>query len=275
MKTHDKSITDYLAIKGIYPKKKSGHNWFYLSPIRNETDASFCVNTSRNQWYDFGNGEGGGIVKLVNMMDGDTMEQTERRLARMTIPYQLKKEEPPTLIIQGTKRIRNAFLIEVLLERKINPDIARIYCEEVEYTLKGKPKIAIGFKNNGGGYELRTKKMKISSRPKDITTIPGLETQNIFEGFMDFLSLLTIFRAEKFKNTTHVLNGVAQKTKIPNHKAVLFIDNDPSGLDTAKYFKSRFECIEAMPYYGDCKDINDILCKGNPTEFKAKIKKLL
>ena len=59
------NLADYLHSLGYSPVKQQGINLWYKSPLREETEASFKVNTERNQWYDFGLGKGGGIIELA------------------------------------------------------------------------------------------------------------------------------------------------------------------------------------------------------------------
>ena len=61
-------IADYLHSLGYSPVKQQGINLWYKSPLREETEASFKVNTERNQWYDFALGKGGGIIELASYM---------------------------------------------------------------------------------------------------------------------------------------------------------------------------------------------------------------
>ena len=58
-------ITDYLHSLGYSPVKQQGANLWYKSPLREEHEASFKVNTEREQWYDFGAGKGGNIIALA------------------------------------------------------------------------------------------------------------------------------------------------------------------------------------------------------------------
>ena len=58
-------IADFLHSLGYSPVKQQGINLWYKSPLREEAEASFKVNTERNQWYDFGLGKGGGIIELA------------------------------------------------------------------------------------------------------------------------------------------------------------------------------------------------------------------
>ena len=50
-------IADYLHSLGYSPVKRQGNGLWYKSPLREEHEASFKVNTDRNLWYDFGAGK--------------------------------------------------------------------------------------------------------------------------------------------------------------------------------------------------------------------------
>lgn len=58
-------LADYLQSLGYTPVKQQGKNLWYKSPLREETDASFKVNTELEKWYDFGIGKGGNILALA------------------------------------------------------------------------------------------------------------------------------------------------------------------------------------------------------------------
>lgn len=67
---------------------------------------------------------------------------------------------------------------------------------EVRFSLNGKWNFAIGFPNASGGYEVRNKYFKGCIAPKGITHIRQTgepkTTCYVFEGFMDYLSFLTL-----------------------------------------------------------------------------------
>ena len=52
-------------MQGYEPHKIKGHNYWYLSPLREEKEASFKVNNHLNIWYDHGLGKGGRLVDLA------------------------------------------------------------------------------------------------------------------------------------------------------------------------------------------------------------------
>lgn len=88
-------------------------------------------------------------------------------------------------------------LLSYLQSRGIHGDIGRMFCREVHYELRKRRYFALAFGNAAGGYEVRNPYYKGCIRCKDISVIRHSrdETQNrvcVFEGFMDFLSYLTL-----------------------------------------------------------------------------------
>ena len=62
-------IADYLHSLGYSPVKQQGNGLWYKSPLREEHEPSFKVNTDRNLWYDFGAGKGGNIKRIAGALD--------------------------------------------------------------------------------------------------------------------------------------------------------------------------------------------------------------
>ena len=57
-------IVDYLEKLGHRPQKIRNNDYWYLSPLREEKEASFKVHRKLNVWYDHGLGTGGNIIDL-------------------------------------------------------------------------------------------------------------------------------------------------------------------------------------------------------------------
>ena len=94
-------LADYLQSLGYTPVKQQGRNLWYKSPLREETDASFKVNTELEKWYDFGIGKGGNINQrrktLVNGLGnagrpGITKESAAAALAQMGLSSTVRGE---------------------------------------------------------------------------------------------------------------------------------------------------------------------------------------
>ena len=59
---NQKDMVEYLQSLGYQPKKINNNDYWYLSPLRTEKEASFKINRSKNTWYDHGIGKGGRLV---------------------------------------------------------------------------------------------------------------------------------------------------------------------------------------------------------------------
>ena len=84
-------IADYLQSLGYTPVKQQGNSLWYKSPFREETEASFKVNTDRNLWFDYGLGKGGNIIALAEeLYASDYVPYLLNKIAervRTSVPY--------------------------------------------------------------------------------------------------------------------------------------------------------------------------------------------
>lgn len=198
------SIRDYLALQGVEPKQQNTRYGLYLSPLREEHSPSFKVDYIQNLWYDFGQGEGGSIIDLVMQLERCDFVQAVRLLnsgesTKVIAPAPSSGSlTVPALRILCDAPLRHPALVGYISSRGITPVVASVYCREVRYEVNGRPFFAIGFRNDAGGWELRSKHFKGGSSPKHITTIDNhADTCIAFEGFMDFLSYLSLKQAER------------------------------------------------------------------------------
>ena len=290
------SIRAYLAARGIKPRWERGNRGMYLSPLREERTASFSVSYDKNLWHDFGTGEGGSIIDLVARMEGCSEIEAARRLAigehGMLVPIHVEalrtnEPTPSRLTILSDRELTHPALLGYLTRRGIDPTIARTYCREVRYTIDGKEYFAIGFRNDAGGWELRNPRFKGSSTPKNITTLNnGSDTAMVFEGFIDFLSYLSLkdnrrqaesnracanCRGAKEEGEanpsidTAVLNSVTNLQKavpfLSRHRVVhAFLDNDDAGRKALARLEESLpstEVIDQSVFYRNHKDLND------------------
>ena len=58
-------LVEYLFSLGFTPTKIRGNNYWYISPLRNEKEASFKIDRNKNVWYDHGAGKGGTVVDFA------------------------------------------------------------------------------------------------------------------------------------------------------------------------------------------------------------------
>ena len=262
-------IIDFLALNGFKPDFNQGVNYWYKSPLRDEKNPSFKVNSFKNLWFDFGIGEGGDLIKLICLLF-----KVDYSIALKILSKNQYSNHQPDLntedskvIITNVKELSNTQLFNYLDSRNIKSHFARKYCKEVSFKLKDKNFFAIGFQNDSKGYELRCKYFKGSSTPKDVTLFKNnSDILLVFEGFIDFLSW---FDCKLFFAGNHdylILNTLAflnkSKSLIKEYNEVLLLlDNDEAGKKaSAELIGSELsKCIDMSTGYSEFKDLNDSL----------------
>ena len=275
------SIVEYLEKKGIKPVRKTPTYAMYRSPLREETHPSFKVDTEKNLWIDYGEGRGGSIIDLCMRMEGCTLSEAIRRLGQNApdngtynfLNDFVPNNPQPAMAVNGARRLieisdtLSPHLQDYLTkERCINLEKAMPFLKCISYEVRNRLYQAIGFANLSGGYELRDDKtFKGTIAPKDITPIftDGTEPVCIFEGFMDFLSFLSM--KEEITNHCLVMNSVsnvARTIRYLNDRHLThiraFLDNDEAGRRTVQDFiKAGFHVEDMNIHYQDFKDLND------------------
>ncbi|MDF1549263.1 MAG: toprim domain-containing protein [Bacteroidales bacterium] len=143
-----------------------------------------------------------------------------------------------------------------------------LYLKEVSFSVGTTHYFALGFKNNKGGYELRSKYFKGSSSPKYYTLIKGQNktTINLFEGFFDFLSALTYYDLQIPNNDTIILNSLTflsdvQPLLAKFQKINAYLDNDRAGTKALSQLKNGYPYLKnrSQEIYPECDDFNNYL----------------
>ena len=279
-------LVDYLQRLGYTPVRQQGANLWYKSPFREETKASFKVNTEINKWYDFGLGQGGNIIALVSELYSSVhVPYLLQRIAEQTphirpVSFSFRKQSStePNFQRMEVRKLDFPVLLSYLQGRGINLELAKRECNEVHFENNGKRYFAIGFRNMAGGYEIRNRYFKGCIAPKDITHIRHEGRRNdtcfVFEGFIDYLSFLTI-RAEKCSKMPCldwqnyiILNSVSNLHKAIDGLAVYerihcFFDNDRAGTEAFQRLANEYSyrVRDASHTYKDCKDLNEYLVR--------------
>ena len=275
------SIVEYLERKGIRPVRKTPTYAMYRSPLREETHPSFKVDTEKNLWIDYAEGRGGSIIDLCMRMEGCTLSEAIRRLGQNApdngtynfLNDFVPNNPQPAMAVNGARR-----LIEIsdtlpphlqdylTKERCIDLEKAMPFLKCISYEVRSRLYQAIGFANLSGGYELRDDKtFKGTIAPKDITPIFTDRTEPvcIFEGFMDFLSFLSM--KEEITNHCLVMNSVsnvARTIRYLNDRHLThiraFLDKDEAGRRAVQDFiKAGFHVEDMNIHYKDFKDLNE------------------
>lgn len=273
-------LVSVLATLGHNPVKTSRNDHWYHSPLHSDNTPSFKVNSAKNTWYDFGLGKGGTVVDLVCGLYHCDITTALTKIGSLSthpdlsFPRQktLPEQEGNSIIIQSVKeRLTAPVLTNYLQSRHISQSIAAQYCSEVLYQVRDSTYRAIGFKNNSGGYELRSPDFKGSTSPKFVTYL-NRESNRIavFEGFFDFLSYETLIQKGGLKVAVPtpnilVLNSLSFFTRslllMEKHEHIhLYLDNDAAGQKCTKELQQRTNRVtDERNLYKGCKDLNEWL----------------
>lgn len=173
-------IEDYLHSLGHTPVRRQGVNLWYRSPLRQEKEASFKVNTGINCWYDFGLGKGGNLLALAaELHPSSDISGLLRQIAERNPPVRpvsvsagKPPSEEPAFRHLATLPLTSHALLAYLSERGIGAETARRECREIRYECRGKRYYAVGFPNIAGGFELRSRYFKGCVSPKSVSVIP-------------------------------------------------------------------------------------------------------
>ena len=259
------SIKDYLNSLGIQPVTEKGSYGMYRSPLREDNTPSFKVDYNANLWCDYGTGEGGTLIDLVMKQNGCNAYGAICRLEQddtasfsfhgKDLPERdTKRQAASPIEVRRIQPLQNPALMRYLQERGISPGTAAPYVQEMYYRIGGKPYFALAFRNNSGGYELRNPRFK-GSTSKDITHIrqkgEPREKCLVFEGFMDYLSFLTL----RMKNCPTmpdldrqdyvILNSTVNVPKAidvlyPYERIHCMLDNDEAGYKATRAIELEY-----------------------------------
>jgi hypothetical protein len=284
-------IREYLMGMNIHPAKEHGYYGMYYSPFREDHNASFKVDYNKNLWHDFGLGEGGTLIDLVMRIEicsnGEAMHLLEQHIQGNSFSFQgnnpnLNREhnkpdkQSSSIRITEVMELYSPVLLDYLCKRGIDTNVSRQFCQEVRYSVNDRNYYAIGFRNDAGGYELRSEQFQGSIAPKDVTHIRQKETKDscyVFEGFLDYLSFLILRNRHnpEMPNTDQqdyiILNSTSNTQRGIERLGIYehihcFLDNDESGRRALRMIQDEYglRVRNASKHYTNFKDLNDYLC---------------
>jgi len=288
-------ISDYLRSEGYKPVRQSGNEFFYRSPIREDKDPSFTVNDSRGVWFDHGSGKGGSIIDLVMEMKRSNLREAIQHLnvysQKIPFPNHQVEKDPIGKTSQkkheiaSVKPLGNNFaLTSYLQDRGVFTEavksgiVSEVYYDYIDDSGASKRYFGVGWSNDAGGYDVRSKYGKICIGQKDLLTIGNGERMNAFEGAMDFLSALKE-KEVSLKDTNIILNSTSLTKKAIdavyfNSKKYsdinLYFDNDKSGNKATLEFQIAYPLSKDKRYlFSGFSDYNEKIVSALPTQKKS------
>jgi hypothetical protein len=280
--TKEIRIIDFLSSVGHRPVREGALYALFHAPYRADVHPSLKVNKKQNRWCDLSLMISGDIIDLGKLMyHTDNIWDTINRIhghapacPTMRTDLRLGKDCRSNTTFKNvtTMRLENRSLVSYLANRGIDLDIALRYCVEVHYKHNYRPYFALGFENISHGIEARNPYFKGCIGAKDITVIiqkEGNNKCNIYEGFMDFLSYLTLCKKERMVYDENadfiILNSVGLLRRAMSWLSQYpmincYLDNDDAGHQTVEMLNEVHNgVIDMSNLYAGFKDLNDYL----------------
>lgn len=271
-------IEEILASLGHFPSKISGDDVWFFNPFSEEKNSSFKISRSKNVWYLFSEGTGGGNIDFIMKYFNCTISEAIKwAFEQSFFSFHQREDNVANLeskkykIISVLDKISNKNLIEYLQKRKVFRQSEKL--EEVHYEVENnkneiKKFYGIAFKNNSeNSFEISSPYWKGCLGRKDISLIKN-NSKNVvvFEAFFDYLSFLELNLFEEKKSDYLILNSVSLLKKSFDFLAAysniyLLLDNDLAGDKCTRNIIEFFPEAKdiRVKVLGNFKDVNDLL----------------
>lgn len=290
-------LVELLASKGFSPHSRKGNDVWYFSPFRTEKTPSFKVNLPKNVWYDYGIGEGGDPINLIQIMFSEPnisnalsmLDNFSSFSSKPVVSIPVYTQPVQETIIHSVREIENFALEKFLKTRGIALDRAKRYLSEIHYQRGKSSFFALAHPNETGGFEVKNSLFSGSVNEKGLSFIPGTgafhsEKVAVFEGMFDFLALLELHNLHEPPSDILILNSLSLVKRSAElikekhyHKASLYFDNDKAGREAVEKFTKLFEAeplsiTDRSNSYAPYKDINDYLLEKRKKQISLDIK---
>lgn len=278
-------ICSFLERIGIRPVRNYTDYALYHAPYRKDIHPSFKVSKKKNRWYDLATMESGDIIDLGKLIYGTSnVVDVIQKLHANDVSIVFKSHEPKQKVKDNpfdpfrnveVHPLQKPQLLSYLATRSVDVEVAVRYCVELHYSLGPREYYALGFENVRHGYEARSKSFKGCIGHKDVTLIRQHDCNKdvtLFEGFMDFLSYMTLCKRGDMLGIAGtmdflVLNSVGNLRRamswLEQYQTVTCcLDNDDAGrraVDTLG--EARDGVFDVSGVYAGYKDLNDFLRK--------------
>lgn len=256
---------------------KIGKEYFF--GFIEQRTGSISISESTNLWFDHSMGQGGDIIKAVQVFENKGFVDAIKSLKANTpieskivrthqvqeSNYEILKEVP----------ISHPALKEYIRSRGLEPDEVAFYCKELHWKHNENVYFGIGLKNDNGGWSVRSKLFKGNLLSSGMTTKKignRVGAIKIFEGMFDFLSYLKLFPQESFQakilnSTSHfstkVMKTISLESSKNNWAVDLYLDIDEAGNQkTNKALEIIEVARDKRSLFTGYGDLNEMLQKG-------------
>lgn len=227
---------------------KTGKEFFF--GFIDQRTGSISINESNNLWFDHSSGQGGDIIKAVQVFENKSFYDAIQKLSANTpIENKIirkKQVQKNNYEIIREVEISHPALKEYIISRGLEPDGVAAFCKELHWKHNENSYFGIGLKNDNGGWGVRSKLFKGNLISSGISTlrigdrVGGIK---IFEGMFDFLSFVKLYPQESFLakilNSTSnfslkLMEEINQESAVNKWPVDLYLDIDEAGDEKTK-----------------------------------------
>ena len=213
---------------GLQPTGQTGDLIFYPSPFGTGSDAVLHISPADNSWYDSSTQSGGDAVALVCALLAKRKERCSKKDAlhwlKFNIGYpsllegiDLSGEVPATCTyhIQCKTILLDPGLIRYLSDRDIDTRTARVLFKQLYLVneVTGKEFLALGFKNEEGGYAIYNPHTTGCIGSSAITFIRGRKAKprgvHVFKDIFGYRAVVKAGGGEPLNEDSIILNNYA------------------------------------------------------------------
>lgn len=259
---------------------KKGKEYFF--GYHHQRTGSIAVSDNKNLWFDHAEGVGGDVIAAVQQFEGKTyVESIERLLNLPTVARPVKEERDNQRngtkleIVKELDRIAHPALVQYINSRGLEPNHLLYMAKEIHWEKEDKHFFGIGFKNDRGGYAVRSALFKLNMGPGGISNIlVGAKPTDIkiFEGGFDLASFKRLYPKASYHAvllnsvvhlTEDLMNKISLRAARLNMQVGLYLDNDHAGNTKTSIALSQIEdAYDGRTLYKESKDLNDCLLSG-------------
>ncbi|HMG15958.1 MAG TPA: toprim domain-containing protein [Saprospiraceae bacterium] len=299
----------------VLKNERGGTEYKYLSPFRAEETPSFNVNINLNSWYDFGEGQGGNTLDFAikylqcrglssrvtdalswlgnragdNRIENDTKNPAFSFSQQSSLISESRAGDRQLEFIRAMPLTSQRALKYLEQERKISSALSQKYLLLIQYKnvkkprFENRPYFAFGMVNESKGYEIRSATdrpaFKSALIARDISVIKGNEESrglHIFEGMLDFLSLLQLKGVSNLNEDVLIMHSTSSFKRAveyildKNYQNIYtWLDNDKTGQKITMKFKNTFPSFitSKSDAFAQYQDLNFALKSGYNSSF--------
>ncbi|WP_199120329.1 hypothetical protein [Pedobacter sp. ASV28] len=237
------TISMLLACLGHRPVKITGNEEVFFNILRNtDTKPTFIVNTQLNVWYDSSTKQNGNLIDFCHaywpgLNDAEITEKiakivadcqerqkkenlwnNKRKRKAVKLPYyQIEETKPVGCNIELTAYLQTQGLWEIAIGQ-----MKEVYYYFVDEKGKRKDFFAVGWQNENGGWEVRSKNFSGCLGNKGMTYIPGNSTMLVV--FDDFYAYLNWKYTNKLPGPSVLILNYPEFASVANKRASKFED---------------------------------------------------